>query len=481
MNNNKYQLKFIFEYYEKRLLSESIELLKENRLEQFKQYYLMFNDDYASPIFDKNNDEIGYAYLYHPNIQDYSNYIINSNLIAFVRLYFYNAKIYLNNNKIRNGKYFLINPEFVKAYKNYYKYSIIENTLKNIQLVQQIIFNMNKPELVDIHKIIDDKKICIIIKNNLSEINKEFLKFSLQKNFKPNIREEPEICNFENNPIFYFNNFELIDEDIYEILFHNDNAQSENYRECFFENNYIYFTVPANFCNNKYPRNIEICHLNQNNTFSAKFLMEQNDSNSFQLFIQTTKQNGGFSKCLESYKGTEELYSNNGQQLGFIHNLMFKYSNQNIQNNNNNPNIQSLNNININNNNNNNFAFNNIQGNNSNQIFNPNLQNNWQNINNNINMMSNSNNNINNNNFMNNNLMNNNNLYNTYTTPPKQTLRSEFIKAPLIGLKNVGATCYMNATLQCLSQIEKLADYFKNHKRVQIVIKKLKNQDCLEK
>ena len=39
----------------------------------------------------------------------------------------------------------------------------------------------------------------------------------------------------------------------------------------------------------------------------------------------------------------------------------------------------------------------------------------------------------------------------------------------------------MNATLQCLSQIEKLADYFKNHKRVQIVIKKLKNQDCLTK
>ena len=113
MNNNKYQPKFIFEYYEKRLLFESIELLKENRLEQFKQYYLMFNNDYASPIFDKNNDEIGYAYLYHPNIQDYSNYIINSNLIAFVRLYFYNAKIYLNNNKIRNGKYFLINPEFV--------------------------------------------------------------------------------------------------------------------------------------------------------------------------------------------------------------------------------------------------------------------------------------------------------------------------------------------------------------------------------
>ena len=32
---------------------------------------------------------------------------------------------------------------------------------------------------------------------------------------------------------------------------------------------------------------------------------------------------------------------------------------------------------------------------------------------------------------------------------------------PLIGLQNIGATCYMNATLQCLCNIKKLVDYFK--------------------
>ena len=35
----------------------------------------------------------------------------------------------------------------------------------------------------------------------------------------------------------------------------------------------------------------------------------------------------------------------------------------------------------------------------------------------------------------------------------------KFIKPPLIGLANIGATCYMNATLQCLSNIDTLTNY----------------------
>ena len=42
----------------------------------------------------------------------------------------------------------------------------------------------------------------------------------------------------------------------------------------------------------------------------------------------------------------------------------------------------------------------------------------------------------------------------------KQLGVSSFDKPPLIGLANIGATCYMNATLQCLSNIKKLTNYF---------------------
>ena len=42
-------------------------------------------------------------------------------------------------------------------------------------------------------------------------------------------------------------------------------------------------------------------------------------------------------------------------------------------------------------------------------------------------------------------------------------LNDEFTEDPKIGLQNIGATCYMNATLQCLSHIKELVEYFKYH------------------
>jgi ubiquitin C-terminal hydrolase len=47
--------------------------------------------------------------------------------------------------------------------------------------------------------------------------------------------------------------------------------------------------------------------------------------------------------------------------------------------------------------------------------------------------------------------------------PPKQSITCKSINPPpLIGLQNIGSTCYMNATLQCFSHTEVLTDYFLN-------------------
>ena len=43
------------------------------------------------------------------------------------------------------------------------------------------------------------------------------------------------------------------------------------------------------------------------------------------------------------------------------------------------------------------------------------------------------------------------------------SIQQGFSQKPHIGLANIGATCYMNATLQCFVHIEKLVDYFKYH------------------
>ena len=41
---------------------------------------------------------------------------------------------------------------------------------------------------------------------------------------------------------------------------------------------------------------------------------------------------------------------------------------------------------------------------------------------------------------------------------------------PLIGLNNIGATCFMNSTLQCLSQTKALTNYFLKEKNKKIII-----------
>jgi len=54
-----------------------------------------------------------------------------------------------------------------------------------------------------------------------------------------------------------------------------------------------------------------------------------------------------------------------------------------------------------------------------------------------------------------------------------------FQHKPLIGLQDIGATGYMNATLQCLCNIEKLVDYFKYDKHLNEIIKNDPNNEKL--
>jgi ubiquitin C-terminal hydrolase len=56
-----------------------------------------------------------------------------------------------------------------------------------------------------------------------------------------------------------------------------------------------------------------------------------------------------------------------------------------------------------------------------------------------------------------------NNVFNTNANKKKKDLNKpipQYQRPTLIGLNNIGATCYMNSTLQCLSQTEALTNYF---------------------
>ena len=155
-----------------------------------------------------------------------------------------------------------------------------------------------------------------------------------------------------------------------------------------------------------------------------------------------------------------------------------------INNNINNPNINNINNQ---NNNNINQINNNIIQNNKfnnqidiNRINNNNFNNGNDNIINKNNII------IPNNNQINNNFINNINI-NPIPMAQENFLEiklkpiQKYSKPTLIGLQNVGATCFMNSTLQCLSQTKGLTNYFLEEKNKQTILnnniaKKNKNE-----
>ena len=78
---------------------------------------------------------------------------------------------------------------------------------------------------------------------------------------------------------------------------------------------------------------------------------------------------------------------------------------------------------------------------------------------------------MNNNYFINNNINNFNNLNgNNYIANVFNDILITYKFPTLIGLNNIGATCFMNSTLQCLSQTKILTNYFLNDKNKERII-----------
>ena len=57
--------------------------------------------------------------------------------------------------------------------------------------------------------------------------------------------------------------------------------------------------------------------------------------------------------------------------------------------------------------------------------------------------------------------------------------KKDFKLKPLIGLENIGATCYMNATLQCICNIQKIVEFFKYNKHLYQIVKDDSNKEKL--
>ena len=320
-----------------------------------------------------------------------------------------------------------------------------------------------------------------IIKDVIKEITKNGID-NYFKNNKINVQSE-KVENFNKG---FFINCEKYKDYIKNKSKQNTNIQENNFKETKIINSDEAHNLEQNlndgYTMNLVKKNIIPCLYQQEN--DNKNEPQNNPNNNFngslnqQINVNSNKDFDKFPKINQ----VNQQYPNNS-----IQNQKFPNINNNpqmIQNINNNPQmIQNINNNpqmfqNINNNPqmipniNNNFQI--FQNINNNPQMIPNINNNFQifqNININPQMLQNINNKYKMTNNTNNNPQNkpeNNfskdSFYNSGLTSLKQL---NYI--PLIGLKNIGQTCYMNSVLQCMSNLYHITNYFLNPTKKNII------------
>ena len=110
-NNNEFQPTIFFEHQNKDNLITNTKLLTSNEYSEYYIYFLLFDEDYISPIFDLNNNRIGRTYRYNKELKDYSKYTSQEEKVKYmIKLYFSNYILRTKlNNKIEEKQILIIN------------------------------------------------------------------------------------------------------------------------------------------------------------------------------------------------------------------------------------------------------------------------------------------------------------------------------------------------------------------------------------
>ena len=418
-NTNSYNIKYIFEYNKNK--EEEFNEICSKGIEEYMKQKTIFNEnninDCISPIFSGNNI-IGNCYKYaydYTNCINYSDYLSNENLQKVLKLYFYYNKLFEKINQKNNSEenYYLVNKDFINKIKNDYSYNEIKKLLKDNGINEE-----NK-----------NKKLLTIIKNQ----NNNFIKNYFEKdNLKNKYKEdgiEPDVIpiNFKINDqqtyILINENFEIVSKDIIELFVGKVNENKNNYLKCTLQENKIIIYFPQIF-GNKFFASL-LGSLNNEDTFINEYILIYKDSssqskhkekitNNIFYFINELQMN----MINNSQPIIDEECKEIGITIKYENNIRASMINWTIEKFENNVNLYSQQEI--------------VK----NEEPNINIGKNYEHINNGL------------------------------AKDDKAPLTNHFIFAPLIGLQNIGATCYMNATLQCFCHIEKFVRNFKYNQHI---------------
>ena len=447
---------FIFDCLSIEYKEQFLLLTKIGYKEYTEKYTILMENDYASPIFLNDNKIIGYTYIYDKNNKNYNNDLLkNDKLVGMIKLYFDYTERKIKSNKIRNMKYHLVNIQLMKRLRSEYDYPNLENKLNEINEVKKIIDSIKKGNNEYSNSLITYKNIYLIMKKLPNEINNKFKKQYPLNDSNDKTLEEIGLktVNNNNNKIIYYDNFELITDEIYNLLFKNKN---KDYLEKYYINfnstkKYLYFLIPEIInSGNEQKYILEVGFLNED-IFNPNYILVYNTKENYEQAL-----NNNLDILLDNYNFENnnfgKLYNGKNDEIGLIYNLREIPIKINI-----NETKRVLNA----------------------KIF-DNLKNSYQyvikeKVTNKKNFMD-----------IEDNIKNVPNPQKKMFSPKpnlnkkkiqykNKRIINEFKTPILIGLQFIGgAPIYMNSVLQCFCQIEDLINYFKYKEKVESIINKYK-------
>ena len=426
---NEIELEMLLNFFDKNSRDECIKLIKEIGYDKYQGYLLFYENDLASPIFDINQKQIGNAYKYNESITDYTKYNISFEIRKIFLLYM-NYKNLMKNPVANDNKfkgYYIVSKKWIQEYKKYYNYDALNFAIEQNAFIQNVFknnyFNFN------------DKLLTLMIKQLPKNLLEDFNIRDKNIKFNNKERKGPEMGTIiygSDKNLFYYYDFELICSEIYDYLFKSNlqNLYYPNFNKgnnqnivgdkeenvgCIIDQNYLLIEFPTPTADNKYM--LEIGKLNSEKVFEPEFFLLYDKYNYLCQHVNNVLSSAGFTTYCQYFNSlpvnTLDIIGNNNIIYGLAikKNINPDYNNnifqrQNLGNNKLYDQIQNMNTIIIN------------KEKDGDEI----------------------------NNFI--------------------KLKDLFKWPPRVGLNNIGATCYMNATLQCFCQIEDFVIFFKSDNHV---------------
>ena len=422
-SKNVYNIQYILDFIQNSSIHNELNIIKTRGPEEYIKEKTVFSsidmNDNISPIFDSNNNKIGDCYKYCVGIDystciNYGQFLLDEKVKKALFLYenYFNIFKKLNEkNNNKEEKYYLINKEICNLIKKDYYFEAIKNKLEEKNL---------KANLNDKTKLAIIKNIPYInIVNSLNNIKS--LKYNKQF-FEPNFFS---VKNVQNKSILIYENFELFNQTITQSFFDSLNGYENNYLECILNDGKIIIKYPIdkqinkNYC-------CVIGKSNNGNDFTNEYVLFYKDFNNYNKHINHIKNQ------LNAYLASiQSQLFNNSAPITFGGYLEFGTI---IKLENNTPIITTP-------------TTTPIPSTPTAPISMPPKYD--PDYSDNIDISE----------------------YNLDYKTDQPSIRANYPYPPLIGVQNIGATCYMNATLQCFCHIEKFVDFFKYKEQPKLIVR----------